>query len=149
MFQPLRKYADFNGRARRSEYWLFVLFMVLVLMGLGVVSAILSAVASAVAPEAGADPASGASPVFGGVMILIAIVFLLFIVAMIIPGLAVRVRRLHDIGASGWLILIALVPGIGGLVLLVLSLLDGTAGPNTYGEDPKGRGRPQVADTFT
>ena len=68
-----------------------------------------------------------------------ALVFLyyLYAVAVLLPGLAVGFRRLHDIGRSAWWLLIALVPLAGGIVLLVFACLPGTPGPNQYGPDPK------------
>ena len=149
MLQPLRKYADFEGRARRSEFWLFALFCVAVVFGLSILSMILSVVAAAVTGEAGqpSDAAGGAAAV---VSIATWSLIGLFLLAMIIPGLAVRVRRLHDIGCSGWFILIGLIPGLGGLALFVMSLLDGTSGPNEFGPDPKApQARPVLADTFS
>jgi uncharacterized membrane protein YhaH (DUF805 family) len=150
MLQPLRKYADFEGRARRSEYWLFQLFIWGVIIGLYAVAAILSVIflqpaASGPEPLDPNDPAVGGAA--AGSMIIFAIIGLFFL-AMIIPNLAVRIRRLHDIGLSGWFILIGLVPGLGGLALLVMALLEGNYGSNTFGPDPKGRGKPSLAETF-
>jgi uncharacterized membrane protein YhaH (DUF805 family) len=152
MFQPLRKYAEFEGRARRSEYWLFQLFFWGVVVALYVVMSIISVIfiqPSAVGPDttvAADDPglmaASIITLVMGGAI-------LIFFVAMFIPSLALRVRRLHDIGLSGWMILIGVIPFVGGLALFIMSVLDGSIGRNTFGEDPKGRGQPRVADTFS
>ncbi len=112
-------FANFSGRARRREYWLFVLATVII----GVIFYVLSAVSLA----------SG-SGVFYGI-----VTFLMFVVnlALLIPSLAVLCRRLHDTGRSGLWILIALVPIIGSIVLLVFSLLNGDHGDNKYGADPK------------
>ncbi|HEX2559544.1 DUF805 domain-containing protein [Phenylobacterium sp.] len=123
MFQPLRKYADFNGRARRAEYWLFTLLMILISLPLSVISGV-----------AGAADETGAGAV-GGSLIL-----LLVMLGLIIPSIAVTVRRLHDTNRSGWWILISFIPLVGGLILFVFSVLDGTPGPNNFGPDPKGRG---------
>lgn len=120
MFAPLKKYADFQGRARRSEYWLFFLFTLI----LGFVVGLIGGIAS------GGDPNSSIPLVLSG----------LLWVALIVPSLAVGIRRLHDTNRSGWWVLIALIPFIGGLVLLVFYVLDGTPGPNKFGPDPKGRG---------
>jgi uncharacterized membrane protein YhaH (DUF805 family) len=72
----------------------------------------------------------------------------IFILATLIPGLAVTVRRLHDTNRSGWWVLIALVPLVGGIVLLVWVCTDGTAGPNDYGDDPKADTPAELARTF-
>lgn len=149
MLEALRKYADFEGRARRSEYWLFVLFNVLVMAGLMV---LLSVVIAVFAATAGVGPdghlsdegANQAAAVTG----VIFAAWVLFALGMFIPGLAVRVRRLHDIGQSGWMILIALVPLVGGIALFVMSVLDGDARTNEYGPDPKGRGEPRQPGQF-
>jgi len=129
MFQPLVKYADFEGRARRSEYWLFTLFLWIV----GLVALVLIAAAAA------GDESGGAA---GGVIILVALASL----AVFLPSLAVTIRRLHDIDKSGWWILIGLLPLVGGLILFIFSVMDGTRGPNRFGPDPKAR-EPYVART--
>lgn len=112
----LQKYADFNGRARRKEYWMFVLFNVIFS-----VAAVLL------------DNLLGLE--FGGVGY--GFIYLIYALAMLIPGLAVTVRRLHDTGKSGWMVLIGLIPFIGAIWLLVLTLIDGTPGSNEYGPSPK------------
>ncbi len=103
------KYADFSGRARRSEYWFWTLAI-----GLGYIVAIILA---AVAKPLG----------------ILAIIFYL---AIIVPSLAVGVRRLHDTGKSGWFILLGLIPLVG-FYLLYLYCQPGTAGANRFGPDPK------------
>jgi len=113
--QALKKYAVFSGRARRKEYWFFVLFYVIIVVVLSIIDAMLGLQ-------------------FGqGVGILSTI----YMLAVLIPGLAVGVRRLHDINKSGWWILIGFVPIIGPIILLIFALMGGTAGDNTYGPDPK------------
>lgn len=114
----LRKYADFSGRARRMEYWMFTLINFLI----GVV---LSFIDMALGSKVGALEGYG-------------IISLVYFLAVFIPGLAVTVRRLHDIGKSGWFFLIVFIPLIGFIWLLVLLFTEGTRGPNKYGEDPKG-----------
>lgn len=137
MFQPLRKYADFQGRARRSEYWLFYLFQVILGFLIGFVGGFV-------------DVAMGFQPGALGMgtvgLTLSVIMWLVFFV----PNLAVGVRRLHDSNKSGWLLLLGLIPVLGWIALLIFFVLDGTPGPNQYGPDPKGRGAdtPTVADTF-
>lgn len=112
----LKKYAEFNGRSRRQEYWMFLLFNMI----FAIVAMILDNVLG-IAMES-----IGYGPLYG-----------LYTLAMFIPGLAVGVRRLHDIGKSGWMMLIALIPIIGAIWLIVLFATNGTVGSNQYGEDPK------------
>lgn len=106
----LKQYADFNGRARRQEFWMFVLFNI-----------IFSMVAGAL------DAAIGSWGAIGGVYGLV----------VLIPGIAVSVRRLHDIGKSGWMLLVGLIPLIGQIWLIVLFAMEGTLGNNEYGDNPK------------
>ena len=110
-------YADFGGRARRQEYWMFGLFNMIIAVVLNVV----------------AIGASSALDV--GVFMAIPTLYSL---AVIIPGIAVSVRRLHDIGKSGWYLLVAFIPFIGALILLYFMVLDSTPGNNEYGPNPKG-----------
>ena len=112
----LKQYADFSGRARRKEYWMFVLFNMI----FAIVAMILDNVLG-IAMEG-----IGYGPLYG-----------LYVLAMLIPGLAVVVRRLHDVGKSGWMILIALIPLIGSIWLLVLMVTDSNPGENQYGQNPK------------
>ncbi|MFC4020789.1 DUF805 domain-containing protein [Micromonospora sp. GCM10011542] len=114
----LSQYAGFGGRARRSEYWWFFLFT-LILSG---VAAVLD---GALGTDIGSDPSST-----GVIGIIVSL-------ALLLPGLAVAVRRLHDTDHSGWWLLIGLVPLVGGIVLLVFFAKDGTRGGNRYGADPK------------
>jgi uncharacterized membrane protein YhaH (DUF805 family) len=129
MFEPLRKYAEFEGRARRSEYWLFTLFQVLVGFGLFVVMAMVGGFA---------DLNSGGGGVLAGVIFLVFAICAIFGLAMFIPSLAVSIRRLHDSDKSGAWLLLSFVP-LGGVVVFIFTLLDGTPGPNRFGPDPKGR----------
>jgi uncharacterized membrane protein YhaH (DUF805 family) len=115
--EALKKYAVFGGRSRRKEYWYFVLFNIIVGIVLGVIDVVL-----------GTFSYSSNIGLLSGIYSL----------AILIPSLAVTVRRLHDIDRTGWWILIGLVPLIGGIVLLVFALLDGTPGYNQYGPNPKG-----------
>jgi uncharacterized membrane protein YhaH (DUF805 family) len=112
----LKKYAVFAGRSRRSEYWYFVLFYFLIAVGLGIVDMV-----------AGTMSAAGDIGLLSG----------LFAVAMIIPSLSVGVRRLHDIGKSGWWLLIGLIPLVGGIILIVWACRDSQPGANAYGPNPK------------
>ncbi|NRD21568.1 DUF805 domain-containing protein [Winogradskyella eckloniae] len=109
-------YANFTGRARRQEYWMFVLFNILFAFATVLVAGALVAMT-----EIGA---------FAGI-------YFIYILGVIIPSLAVAVRRLHDIGKSGWFYLVGLIPLIGGIWLIVLFATEGDKGPNAYGPDPK------------
>ena len=98
------KYCDFNGRARRREYWFYALFGFLANIVLGWI------------------------PVLGWLLSL----------GLILPGLGVGVRRLHDIGKSGWFLLLLLIPLVGPIILIVWYTKEGDHGTNAYGPDPKG-----------
>jgi uncharacterized membrane protein YhaH (DUF805 family) len=124
MLMPLRRYADFSGRSRRKEYWMFVLFnLLLSLLVWGLLAATFVAGMSETAMT------TVMTPVF--------ILYGLVALALVIPGLAVTVRRLHDTDRSGWTILLGLIPLIGAIVLLVFYCTEGTQGPNRFGADPK------------
>lgn len=112
----LKKYAEFNGRSRRQEYWMFLLFNMIFAMVVMALDNVLGIAMESI----------GYGPLYG-----------LYTLAMFIPGLSVGVRRLHDIEKSGWMMLIALIPLIGAIWLIVLFAKNGTVGPNQYGEDPK------------
>ena len=113
----LKKYAVFSGRARRQEYWMFVLF-----------NFIFSLVASLI--DLGIGVLTFAVFGFG-------ILSILYAVAVFVPGLAVAVRRLHDVGKSGWYLLIILIPIAGPIWFLVLTVMDSQPGDNKYGPNPK------------
>lgn len=112
----LKQYAVFSGRARRKEYWFFFLFNFIANVILGVV-----------------DYMTGTFSETLSMGLLSGI----YTVAVLIPSIAVSVRRLHDTNRSGWWLLIALVPFIGPLVVLIFMVLDGTPGDNRFGPDPK------------
>jgi uncharacterized membrane protein YhaH (DUF805 family) len=114
----LSKYVGFTGRARRSEYWWFFLFTILV----SIVTAVLD-------NALGLNFVDGSSTGFIGTVVSL---------ALLLPGLAVAVRRLHDTDRTGWWLLIALVPVVGAIVLIVFFVLDGTPGANRFGPSPKG-----------
>jgi uncharacterized membrane protein YhaH (DUF805 family) len=137
MTLPLKRYADFSGRSPRIEYWMFYLFQILLFVGIAVLSAVLIAVTGNTT-EPG-EPTSMMANIFA--LLIIAVVLGLFI-----PGLAVAVRRMHDQDKSGWMLLLALIPFVGGIIVFVFTLLPGTQGPNRFGDDPHG---PQgLAETF-
>jgi uncharacterized membrane protein YhaH (DUF805 family) len=112
-----RKFAVFTGRSRRKEYWFFALFNFIALLLLATV-----------------DYATGTLDEEMGVGLLSGI----YTLAAIIPSIGVSIRRLHDIGRTGWWVLIGFVPLIGSIVLLVFALLDSQPGDNQYGANPKG-----------
>ncbi|MDY0191692.1 MAG: DUF805 domain-containing protein [Desulfuromonas sp.] len=107
----LKNYAGFSGRARRTEYWMFFLISFIVSVLLGAVEGVLG------------------SP---------GILSSLYSLAVLIPGLAVSVRRLHDTNRSGWWLLIGLIPIIGAIVLIIFMVQDSNMSANQYGPNPKG-----------
>jgi uncharacterized membrane protein YhaH (DUF805 family) len=110
--EVLKKYAEFNGRARRMEYWYFFLFNFLIMVGLIMIGG-----------------AMGSSS--GGIL------YNLYSLAVLIPGIAVGIRRLHDTNRSGWFLLIGFIPVIGWLILIYFFAQDGDASENQYGPNPK------------
>jgi uncharacterized membrane protein YhaH (DUF805 family) len=117
-----RQYADFGGRARRREFWYFVLF-----------NCIAAIVAVIIDAEAGWDMTAysrSGLPNYGPF-------YLTYMAAVLLPALAVAVRRLHDLGKSGWWLLIGLIPLVGGIWLIVLYCTEGESGQNRYGDNPK------------
>lgn len=124
---PYKRYADFSGRSRRMEYWMFRLFE----FGVFFVGFIVLGLLSGAAGSLGGDTAGGLVGGFGFLALM------LFLLGSFVPGLAVTVRRLHDTGKSGWMILISLVPLVGPIALLVFLFSDGDRGDNQYGPDPK------------
>jgi len=112
----IRNYTGFAGRARRKEFWMFSLFNLI----FAIVAMIL-------------DRMLGLTihPMPYGA------IYIIYGLAVLVPALAVAVRRLHDVGKSGWFLLIALIPLVGAIWLLVLDITDGNRGPNEYGPDPK------------
>ncbi len=107
--EVLKKYVVFDGRARRTEYWMFALFNIIAAVVLMVVGSIIHTQA----------------------------LYSLYVLGVLLPSIAVSIRRLHDTGRSGWWLLIGLVPLVGGLILLYFMILDSQAGSNEYGPYPK------------
>jgi len=112
----LNQYAKFEGRARRAEYWYFALLTSVVSILCQVITMV------------GRDPSA--------ISLLLMIVAAVVSLALVLPSLAVTVRRLHDTGRSGWFLLIAFIPLVGGILLLVWMCSRGTNGPNRFGLDP-------------
>ena len=126
MLMPFMRYFDFAGRSRRKEYWMFFLLNLIIIT---VMTTVLFSLGFSMDPYA----ASSGGPVTW----LIFAVLGLYSLIVLIPSIAVQVRRFHDQDKSGWFVLINFVPYIGGLIVLVFMLLEGTRGPNKYGPDPK------------
>ena len=116
----LKQYAKFSGRARRKEYWMFILFNII----FGIIAMILDKILGLSIFSVGPGYAYG-------------IIYCLYSLAVLIPGLAVLVRRLHDVGKSGWIIFISLIPIVGAIWLLVLLVTDSKSAENQYGPNPK------------
>lgn len=109
--EALKKYAVFNGRSTRPEYWYFYLFNLIISIALSIIAATISNKINLLSD--------------------------LYSLLVLIPGLAVSVRRLHDIGKSGWMLLVGLIPIAGIIWLIVLMSTDSNAGENKYGPNPK------------
>ncbi len=124
MLMPYRRYADFSGRSCRREYWMFTLLSVLVAFG-----AVVVMLAGGVAAG---NSGEGSGPLFWlGFGILG-----LWVLASIIPSIAVQVRRFHDQDRSGWMILLGFIPYVGSIIVFVFMCLKGTQGSNRFGPDP-------------
>ena len=171
MFMPLKRYADFSGRSRRMEFWLWQVFQVALYILVIVVTIALGGGAMMMA-----DGDTSQVVAAGGAILLIFALYGIYCLAVFIPSLAVAVRRLHDTNRSGWWVAAPVLPYIllvvaGGvasgspdsavaagmlglvatlvllglvLVLIVFYFLDGTPGANRFGPDPKGRGEAQI-----
>jgi len=130
MTMALKRYVDFEGRSQRKEYWMFQLFQALVYL-------VLLAILLAGLPWAEMDqPNAQPGPLFWLGLGLI----IVFALGTMLPNIAVTVRRFHDQDQSGWLYLLNFIPYVGGIVVFVFMCLDGTAGENKFGPDPKARG---------
>jgi uncharacterized membrane protein YhaH (DUF805 family) len=105
----LKKYAVFDGRARRKEYWMFVLFNLIFTIAAAILDHVIG----------------------------IVFIGILYGLAVLLPGLAVAVRRMHDVGRSGWELLIVLIPIAGPIIVLINLCRDSTPGENIYGANPK------------
>lgn len=139
MLLPLRRYAQFSGRSRRKEFWMFFIFTILVY----IIAMVLDSLFGFGTTTRHADMGNGGVSIgfnsSGGIITLIAML------ALLVPSIAVAVRRLHDTDRSGWWLLIGLVPLVGAIVLIVFYFLEGTVGSNRFGTNPK----EGVADTFS
>jgi len=114
----LKRYAEFSGRSRRKEYWMFTLINVIISLAIYLPSCMVF------------------TRYFVVSMILVVLSFI-YGFAVLVPSLAVAVRRLHDIGKSGWMLLLGLIPIVGGIILLIWAASDSQPGDNQYGPNPK------------
>jgi len=112
--EVLKKYVVFSGRSARKEYWYFVLFNIIFVSVLSVIDVFIGSFGENIGILSG-----------------------LYALAVFIPTIGVTMRRLHDVGHSGWWILIILIPLFGGIIILVFMLLDSQPGENKYGQNPK------------
>ena len=148
MLMPLRRYADFSGRSRRMEFWMFSLLNAIVY---GVLIAISFSGIPWAAIMAEDTEALARMPDLSGITIVGLVLLGIWMLAILIPSIAVTVRRLHDRDMSGWwylgIIVASMIPVVGfiaSIAMLVLMVLPGTAGPNRFGNDPKDPGNAQV-----
>lgn len=132
MLAPLKHYADFSGRARRREFWLWYVLVMIALLALMYLDTVLGLGGTATGTSySNADGVGFRFNMTGGALTFIGLA------AIIVPSIAVTVRRLHDYGKSGWTILFTFIPLFGWAYLLYLYVQPGTAGPNRFGPDPK------------
>ena len=115
--KAFKQYADFKGRARRKEYWMFHLYCIIFMM----LAAIIDGILGYLLKDAGYFP----------------VISIGYFVAILVPSFSVSVRRLHDVSKSGWMYLVNFIPFIGGIWFLVLTVTDSTPGENEYGANPK------------
>ena len=168
MILPLKRYAEFSGRSRRTEFWMFFLFQILLNIALNVLALVMFGGSVAMLATSRDPAAMGAgAAAMGGGFLLIGLLYLVLGLGFLIPNIAVAVRRLHDTDRSGWWVLapllgyVVLLVGFGagsrllallgflvvgglGLTVFVFYLVDGTPGANRYGSDPKNRVDPRV-----
>ena len=138
MLMPLKRFFDFSGRSRRKEFWLWILFVIIVYIVAGILDVQLGLGGSTSSSSEFGDGSMGARARFNG-----GILTMVWALITLIPNLSVTVRRLHDVDKSGWFILLGLIPLVG-FYLLYLYCQPGTPGPNRFGPDPKGGTDAQV-----
>lgn len=114
----LENYANFEGRARRSEYWYFTLINLVISIAFSILTFVFASISETLA-------------------FIPNIISIIYSLAILVPSIAVGARRLHDIGKSGWFQLVALIPFVGVIVLIYWFAQDGVPGSNEYGENPK------------
>ena len=145
MILPLKRYAEFSGRSRRKEFWMFMLLQLIVACVLVILTFVTGGSLAAL------EGSEAASAVAAGSLSFTYILFGIWLLAVIIPSIALNVRRLHDRDMSGWWYLgyivasfVPVVNLIAFVAYVVVMVLPGTPGPNRYGEDPKGQGMDEV-----
>ena len=121
-------YANFSGRARRKEYWMFTLFFFLITVVIYFLFALLAFFMAG-------DLINLMDNEWGPVVLGFSII--IYFLIHLIPSIAVTVRRLHDTGKSGWLYLLTFIPYIGSLIIFIFTVIEGNKGDNKYGPDPK------------
>jgi uncharacterized membrane protein YhaH (DUF805 family) len=135
MILPFKRYADFEGRSRRMEYWMYQVFTMMVYLVLGMIM-----LAGLPWREMDTNPDAAPGPVFwvglGSMVLWYAFTF--------VPDIAVTVRRFHDQDQSGWMYLLRFIPYLGGIVVMVFMFIDGQRFQNQFGPDPKGLGEIDV-----
>ena len=114
----LKNYANFEGRARRSEYWYYTLMNIIIVVALEILAGVCGMASSVLT-------------------IIVGLLLVVYALGTLVPSIAVMVRRLHDVGKSGWWYFIALIPIVGAIWLLVLLCTDSQPGSNEYGMNPK------------
>ena len=114
----LKNYANFEGRARRSEYWYYTLMNIIIVVALEILAGVCGMASSVLT-------------------IIVGLLLVIYALGTLVPSIAVMVRRLHDVGKSGWWYFIALIPIVGAIWLLVLLCTDSQPGSNEYGMNPK------------
>ena len=120
-----KKSAQFSGRSRRKEYWMFFLYNTLIGAALWILGLVFRQVGmGTIIPN-------------GGIGLIFFGLYFIYMLAILIPCMAVSMRRLHDTGKSGWLLLLIFIPIVGPIILLVFFMLGGNPGANQYGADPK------------
>ena len=176
MLLPLKRYAEFSGRSRRMEFWMYTLGVFLLYIVFMIIAMVVGLGAAGIAASGSANAAAGGMAGMFASLGILAIVLVVLWLGLLIPTLAVQIRRLHDTDRSGWWVMMywgpailswllsisaaasgngtsgiggvfSLIALIGGIVLLVFWCLPGTAGPNKYGPDPLG-GAANLSDTF-
>ena len=128
MMLPFQRYAEFEGRSCRQEYWLFLLLNIIIYVFLSVFFVL----------NLGLAAATAGTGAWGPVAVLCVVLLGVWGLVTFLPSLAVMVRRFHDQNMSGWFVLLALIPDLGSLVVLVFMCIPGTPGPNRFGADPTG-----------